>query len=227
MAIQLTEIAAALKRTYYAGPNPKSITPEKKVLTIMTHVRNEAITTAKGIIVAHKVYKCPRGVEGCTLPEAEISFQVGKGYTNPHNHLVRCLCGGIEEDLEDYYWNARANAKNETHVAGKQSTLSFAFQGFSTKKEMDMFAYIKLIVEQQVPLSCVECPAYRYFAKDRSHFSIKYVRNVILAMTLSIEEKLQEELAKKAGKLSIVHDAWSKFGEHYSRSGYHLNKLSV
>ena len=33
-------------------------------------------------------------------------------------------------------------------------------------------------------------------------------------MTLIIEEKLKAEIAA-ADNLSIVHDAWSKFGEHY------------
>ena len=77
-----------------------------------------------------------------------------------------------------------------------------------------MYDWIVMIVMENWPLSSVENVHYRKFAKGQSHFGIKTVRNVILAMTLSIEEKLKAEIAA-AGNLSIVHDAWSKFGEHY------------
>jgi hypothetical protein len=50
--------------------------------------------------------------------------------------------------------------------------------------------------------------------KHEYTFSIKMVRAVIIAMSCTIEVKLATEM-KAAGKGSIVHDAWTKFGTHF------------
>ena len=50
--------------------------------------------------------------------------------------------------------------------------------------------------------------------KHDNKFSIKIVRAVIIAMTRAVEVKLATEM-KAAGKGSIVHEAWTKFGTHY------------
>lgn len=210
-------MAAAMKKQYYEGGG-KPISNEMKVCTLMEFV-GKKVMKANGKDVAHQIYKCPK--ESCTLAKGEISFQIGTGYTNPHNHLKNCLCGGNAAELEDYYWNAKAFQSKKVTISGKQTKLPFeaisgpaGSAGLLSQKDRDMYAYIQLIVEENCPISCVESSAYRGLAKDRKHFSIKHVRNVILAMTLSIEETLKDEMAK-ASKISIVHDAWSKFGEHY------------
>jgi hypothetical protein len=152
-----------------------------------------------------------------------VSFQEGSGWVNPHTHLISCLCNGIEAELEDHYWNAVASSTIGTpkfqgihtslHSAFAAKTPTIGYQ-IINQRERDMFAWILMIVMENLPLSSVVNERYRAFAKPQTHFGIKTVRNVILAMTLSIEEKLKAEIAA-AGNLSIVHDAWSKFGEHY------------
>jgi hypothetical protein len=60
----------------------------------------------------------------------------------------------------------------------------------------------------------VENKRYRKVLKHTFKFLIKTVCSVILAMTCSVEEILAAKM-KAACRVSIVHDAWSKFGEHY------------
>ncbi len=55
---------------------------------------------------------------------------------------------------------------------------------------------------------------YQSKMKHEYRFSIKTVCAVIIAMTCTIEVKLATEM-KAAGKGSIVHNAWTKFGTHF------------
>jgi hypothetical protein len=71
-----------------------------------------------------------------------------------------------------------------------------------------------MCVIKNVPLSSVADKDFRDFSKATTHFSIKTLQNVILAMTVLVEKVLAEEMSV-SGKGSIVHDAWSKFGEHF------------
>jgi len=63
-------------------------------------------------------------------------------------------------------------------------------------------------------MNCVTKQSYCKFYNGHHSFGIKTVRDVILAMTVQVEEILANEM-KAAGKISIVHDAWSKFGSNF------------
>jgi hypothetical protein len=118
------------------------------------------------------------------------------------------------------YWEAMV-AKNH------QSTLTFTTTSASSthqkspcdyqivsQNERDLFDWINMIVNVGWPVNCVEITLYRDFHRGKSKFSIKAIRSVILAMTIQVEERLAAEM-REAGKGSIVHDAWSKFGVHF------------
>ncbi len=48
--------------------------------------------------VTFLVYKCPKG-PACT-ERGEISFEKGKGFSNPYSHLKSCVSGGDEKALK-------------------------------------------------------------------------------------------------------------------------------
>jgi hypothetical protein len=71
-----------------------------------------------------------------------------------------------------------------------------------------------MIVIKHWTLNCVVNPRYQSFGRGQSKFGIDTVCDVILAMTVEVEQILVAEI-QVAGKGSIVHDAWSKFGSHF------------
>ena len=218
MVDMLLEKAVLMKNKHYeTGGKPPS--NESVVKAIMEFNRQEGRLISNGTERLHTIYLCPK-VTNCTKNNAEICFQDGTGWSNPYKHLLACLCSGNVTELEIHYWNALSMRTSASPKAkGKQTNLVFAAKfplpyQLCNQRERDMFAWVTMIVMEHIPLSSVESEQYRNFTKHATPFSIRSVRNVILAMTLSIEEKLKAEIAA-AGNLSIVHDAWSKFGEHY------------
>ena len=214
-----------MKKQHYEQHQGKQISKEDIVCAVMEQKQN-ITKTIKGRDVVHRVFICPRG-EYCTKVDGVNEFPAGSGFTNPHNHLISCLCGGNEIEVEDHYWNATSQFSilSPPHKGGKQSKQSKLQFGAKAKprteayhilnqREKDMFAWVVMIVMEHIPISSVENVNYRSFAQPNTHFGTKTVRRVILAMTVFIEQVLAAEIAS-AGKLSIVHDAWSKFGEHY------------
>ena len=64
------------------------------------------------------------------------------------------------------------------------------------------------------PLPAVEDPLYRAKVKMEHHFSTKTICYAMLAMSIIIKNSLSAGM-KKAGKGSIIHNTWTKFGEHF------------
>ena len=222
VTVTLTEKAALMKSQSRGG---KEVSKESIVRALMKKMNAEA-TPIKGVNKVHLVFKCPRGHE-CSksgASESLMKFQEGTGWVNPYKHLLSCVASGDEEVLLDHYWNAKAASSTTTTTSSKQSKLPFGktppkdgpMDGYQiiNQREIDMHDWIVMIVMENCPLSCVENVHYRKFAKTQTHFGIKTVRDVILSMTLFVEDVLKAEISA-AGNLSIVHDAWSKFGEHY------------
>ena len=85
------------------GKEIKKLTPSNKdvVNLLCKFLRNETkkVTDKNNVskLVNHIVLECPNPY--CRLEKKEMSFQKGKGYTNPFNHLKTCLCHGKAANL--------------------------------------------------------------------------------------------------------------------------------
>ena len=83
-----------------------------------------------------------------------------------------------------------------------------------TLREQELHDWIDMVVMENWSLNCVANPRCWSFGRGQSNFGIDTVRNVILAMTVEVEQILTAEM-QAAGKRSIVYDVWSKFGSHF------------
>lgn len=119
------------------------------------------------------------------------------------------------------YWEAQVSKKQQSTlknyaVASATTTNQKSPDSYHiiSQKEKDLFDWVNMIVNVGWPINCVSKTIYREFHRGRSKFSQNTVREVIIAMTIQVEVILAAEM-KDAGKGSIVHDAWSKFGSHF------------
>ena len=83
-----------------------------------------------------------------------------------------------------------------------------------TKKDNELYDFIKLIVKKNLPLSSVEDNDFRTSFKHKSKFSKKLVRNILFNLVPMVEHAIEKEM-KEVGYGAIMHDGWSKFGTHY------------
>lgn len=155
------------------------------------------------------------------LQIGETSFKENSGYSNAKSHLMSCCFAQNEEQMLEAYWIAKVSGP----TSKKQSVLRGYFPapsgGAAVKpvhimhaKDHELFSFVEMIVMENWPLSSVENELYRRNMKHTHKFSMKTVREVILAMTLGVEKILATEM-KEAGMGSIVHDGWTKRGTHY------------
>ena len=134
--------------------------------------------------------------------------------------LSCCFSGNVEQALDEY-WEAKCALRELTQsqlTMGKAMTPTLAsppsIYNILQQRDKDMHAWLHMIVMKGLPFSCVADKDFRVFAKPVTHFGISTLRKVILAMTVIVEDKLADDM-HAACQGSIVHDAWSKFGEHF------------
>ena len=187
--------------------------PTKKecVQTLMTFLREEVkeIATRDSEIsrkVSYVVYLCPSG-DLCRNNSGEVSFIKGTGFTNPFDHLTSCF-----KSKDEIYSEVRRLRATEVESLGGPSSQE-VFADTSTDREQAMFAYLKLIVMSNAPLSCVEDDNYRSFSKFKCQFGRKLVRQVIFSVVEKAEHRIAAEMRSTKG--SIIHDSWTFNGCHY------------
>ena len=83
-----------------------------------------------------------------------------------------------------------------------------------TKKDNELYDFVKLIVKKNLPLSSVEDADFRTSFKHKFKFSKKLVRNILFNLVPMVQSAIQKEM-KEVGYGAIMHDGWSKFGTHY------------
>ena len=129
--------------------------------------------------------------------------------------------------MEDSFWEAKVRQM-------QQSTMNAFFEKVAKKenaddnagdndpsvpmklstKDYEMCTLIEFIIKENQPLSIVESPFWRKKLGHQQKFSKKTVKDVMIGMCVDIEKILAAEM-KAAGRGSILHDRWSKFGDHY------------
>jgi hypothetical protein len=172
-------------------------------------------------MVLYQVRQCPRG-DYCkiALPghtdRGRIKFKDMAGYSNPLKHILSCCFANDTDAIHNAYWESQVGKKMQALLANYMSVSDAKPKPFQllNKKDYAFFEWIDMIVMKNWAIMTVENKRYRKVLKQTFKFLIKTVRSVILAMTCSVEEILAAEM-KAACRGSIVHDAWSKFGEHY------------
>jgi hypothetical protein len=68
--------------------------------------------------VSYQVRRCPKGdlcktVCKSTKLRGRIQFPDGKGYSNPHMHLLSCCFSNDAERMIGEYWEAQVSKKNK------------------------------------------------------------------------------------------------------------------
>ena len=169
--------------------------------------------------VKYEVRKCPNGPL-CKSPQSHIIFRHKTGFANPYKHLVTCVGKGDVNVVLQLY-------RDEMDRKTKQSCMSDHFTPTAiipSDKDIELFEWIQMITHKNWPLWSVEDDMYRRALKHRHKFSSITVRRVILAMVPIIEQVISVEM-KEAGYGSILHDGWTKFGQHYVGLFATYNKL--
>jgi hypothetical protein len=215
---RLSEKAAARKNRHESSGG-KKISKEELVRTLMAWKHNITKPNTKGVMTTYQVRYCPNKDLCNAYPGGEVTFKDKSGFSGPYNHILACCFDKSEERLTDEYWEAKChNTKRQASVTEAFPTVASQRPGpvysILSQSDKDIFAWVNLCVMKNLPLSSVADKDFRDFSKATTHFSIKTLRNVILGMTVLVEKVLAEEMAV-AGNESIVHDAWSKFGEHF------------
>jgi hypothetical protein len=210
----LSEKANALRAK--SGKDPRA---EEIVTTLCEFIQSESAPDKNGNMVTSQVRHCPKGTFCSLNANGEmglIKFRKQAGFTNPLNHIKKFCFSNDNSLLLDAYWEAKVGAKIQSNLE-EFFELPIKSQGASIirkKKDNELFDWVEMIVMKNWAACCVENDMYRSKMKHEYRFSIKSVRAVIIAMTCFVEEKLAAEM-KAAGKGSIVHDAWTKFGTHF------------
>jgi len=182
-------------------------TPKDVVLTLMKKTgQEETILPNSSSSTANKVcyiYSCPRG-ELCTTG-GSFKFKKGSGFSNPFSHLRSCVAGGSKTKLIEMYYASKADP----------SACSGIFQPHlsCTEREKAMYAYIRLIVLQSLPISIVEQKEFRELGRFNIVFSRKTITTVILALVQIVEKRIAAELNGTKG--AIMYDGWTRSGTHY------------
>ena len=123
---------------------------EDVVYLLCKFLRNETRTVrdAKCVskLVKHIVLECPNPY--CRNEKKEISFQKGKGYTNPFNHLKACVCHGKISDLYKVY-----KENQERKARSMQSYFTPVVKVSAKIKAVS--EWIILIIEESLPVSVI------------------------------------------------------------------------
>jgi hypothetical protein len=134
------------------------------------------------------VYQCPK--EGCRDLRREISFEKGKGFNNPHTHLLSCVAGGLEAKLKEMY-NSTLEDKRRSEGLGNhfQPTVVVPV----TEREKAIHGWLRLIILKNIPLCAVEDQEHRDFSKYNVALSAKtttvghrVVHTILVCMAVTI-----------------------------------------
>ena len=181
---------------------------KKVVTTLATYLRDDTKIINSNEVKTY-VYKCPS--PQCNFRNNEIVFPIASGWTNPFNHLKKCLSQNDLRHFAEYYWS-----KADALEAGSSIVDHFPVikEDFAPEESNDVMKWIELIVLKSLPINIVEDPTYRRFHdSDKRHGSVK-IKQVMFKLCEYIEKIIGGEM-KSAGRGTIMHDGWSKFGTHF------------
>ena len=153
------------------------------------------------------MYECPSINYRCK--DNKISFNKGKGFTNPLNHLKACLYSGSLDDILSLY---------EENFQGQQNNLSQFFKPVIniTTKENTIAKWIRLISEEILSLTVIQKKSFRKFngGAEQLLFSQEKLKVKLYNMVEIFEGRISAEV-KDATRGSILHDGWTKNGVHF------------
>eukprot|EP00171_Calliarthron_tuberculosum_P012024 IDg12024t1 len=158
--------------------------------------------------VPHLVFSCPYG-NRCRSG-GDVVFEKGTGFTNPYKHLRSCISDGDDEHLTKLYFDALQQKRRE---GLSNPCYDIPIRTTATKRERDMYSYMRIVVLKSLPVSSVWDDEFRSFSSCESKFGEKYFKEVLYKLTELVEGEIARDMCGKKG--AIVHDAWTKNGMHF------------
>ena len=156
------------------------------------------------------VFKCPS--PACKLgANKNIIFKYKAGFSNPHKHILSCLVGNNQDELDKIYSD---NLKLKSTQGTLLNNQHFTPRVKTSSEHHEIYDWIDLIISKLLPLSAVEDNHYRKFGKKTNNIGKKKLKQIICNIVELVEKKIQLEM-EQAGQGSILHDGWSKFSVHY------------
>eukprot|EP01040_Poterioochromonas_malhamensis_P017462 gene17462-20072_t len=151
--------------------------------------------------------------EGCKFPH--YKQRVDKGLSNVKSHLnvyhkeewQKVLFESVNKGLE--------------HQGQQKVTTVFVpsiIPSGLSKKAVELYAWLNLIVKKNAPFSIIEDEDYRIFRGSKMNFSRRHLRKVMDEIGMKIQEKIRAMLPKSFG---IIHDGWA------AGKGTHLMAIFV
>ena len=119
-----------------------------------------------------------------------------------------------KEALLELYRRSQTIKSHQSSMASHLPPIAGASILIPTKKDSEVYDFIKMIVRKNLPLSVVDDNDYRVAFKHQHKFSSKLIRDVLFNLVPMVEEAITKEM-KCAELGAIMHDGWSKFGTHY------------
>ena len=144
------------------------------------------------------------------------NYKSPKGYTNLHNHVIRCHGVGWEDRLEKHLQKYQVDMKPDGSIGASAMEQSIIKSFYSSnEKELRAYQWIKWLAMRNMPLCEIENPLTRKLAKIEP-FSAKTIRKYIIATAKETEQAISLEL-KEAGKVTLLMDGWTCDGAstHY------------
>lgn len=138
-----------------------------------------------------------------------IYVERGIWYSNPFNHLKKCVSDNDDGHQTDVY-NVRITEMRQQGFASSTSNPCIVSV---TKKGKAMLAYLSLAIRLAVPASYVSNPMIRAFAKFDELFIVMYFKETLFKLTALDEKQISNYSWKHRG--AIVHDGWKCNGTHF------------
>ena len=123
------------------------------------------------------------------------------GYSNHRQHFIGSKClgaQGFEEKVKEL--------REQGNTKGPQRRPNQFFQSVS-KQDKDRFGWLRLIIEDNQPISIVEKPLWRESMKFEHTFAIKTISKVIANLTVIVEQRIKLQLGEV---FALAFDGWSK-----------------
>lgn len=192
----------------YPIPTPKEVT--QALMKFEGHeTRDVHLGNGDNDSVTYLKYSCPK--PECSV--RSISFRDKTGYKNPFTHLKSCYGKGMSSDeqtkrIYNMYRTAQeAKIKNGGSIYSHFASLS------ASPYEKSMYAYLRLVIIKNMPLSMVENEELRKFSRHQPKIGRKTLVDVIFALVSLVEKAIGIELSSTQG--ALLFDGWSINDTHY------------
>jgi hypothetical protein len=147
-------------------------------------------------------YKCL--ISNCSKPHTQVEKRTG--FTNVKRHFFANHVNNSYEKLDrlvDRMVDAtRSSGKISSHFA------------IVDKHDEAVFETLQCLVMKNRPLSDLECPEFKGISKFDRHLSTEHCKDVLREVCGIVENGVAEEM-KTAGMGGLLHDGWTKAGNHF------------